>query len=104
MSDIQVLFDGLQPIQKFLPNGQTHFTNETLKRVCHNILTASDESIKKCQEQLAQVPRERFGKQAYILDLLPRLQGQYDRGSGKPGHVAVRLPSCTKILRLRQWY
>ena len=89
MSDIQVLFDVLQPIQKFLPNGQTHFNNETLKRVCHNILTASDESIKKCQEQLAQVPRERFGKQAYILDLLSRLQGQYSIED--PGNLVTLL-------------
>lgn len=89
MPDIQVLFDILQPIQKFLPNGQTHFNNETLKRVCHNILTSSDESIKECQERLAQVPRERFGKQAYILDLLPRLQGQYSIED--PGNLVTLL-------------
>ena len=89
MPDIQVLFDVLQPIQKFLPNGQTHFNDETLKRVCYNILTASDESIKNCQEQLAQIPRERFGKQAYILDLLPRLQGQYSIED--PGNLVTLL-------------
>ena len=89
MSDIQVLFDVLQPIQKFLPNGQTHFNNETLKRVCHNILTASDESIQKCQEQLAQIPPERLGEQAYILDLLPRLQGQYSIED--PGNLVTLL-------------
>lgn len=87
--DIQALFDVLQPIQKFLPNGKTHFNNETLKQICHNILTSSDASIKECQEQLGKIPREKFGKQAYILDLLPRLQGQYSIED--PGNLVTLL-------------
>ena len=87
--DIQALFDVLQPIQKFLPKGQTQFNNEVLKQVCHNILTASDESIRECQEQLGKIPREKFGEQAYILDLLPRLQGQYSIED--PGNLVTLL-------------
>ena len=87
--DIQALFDVLQPIQKFLPKGQTQFNNEVLKQVCHNILTASDESIKECQEQLSKIPREKFGEQAYILELLPRLQGQYSIED--PGNLVTLL-------------
>ena len=87
--DIQALFDGLQPIQKFLPNGQTQFSNETLKQVCHNILTSSDDSIRECQEQLGKLQRENFGKQTYILDLLPRLQGQYSIED--PGNLVTLL-------------
>ena len=88
-ADIQTLFDVLQPIQKFLPNGQTQIDNETLKRICRNILTSSDESIKECQEQLGKIPREKFGKQAYILDLLPRLQEQYSIED--PGNLVTLL-------------
>ncbi len=88
-SDIQALFDALQPIKKFLPNGETLLNNEILKRVCYNILTSSDESIKECQEQLAKIPREQFGKQAYILDLLPRLQEQYSIED--PGNLVTLL-------------
>lgn len=87
--DIQALFDDLQPIQRFLPNGQTQFNNETLERVCHNILTSSEDSIKECQEQLGKIPREKFGTQAYILDLLPRLQGQYSIED--PGNLVTLL-------------
>lgn len=94
--DIQILFDVLQPIQKFLPSGQTHFNNETLKRICQNILTSSDESIKECQEQLGKIPREKFGKQSYILDLLPRLQGQYSIED--PGNLVTLL--CMNFLTL----
>ena len=75
--DIQMLFDVLPPLQKWLPNTNTHFNNETLKNICRTILTASDESIKDCQQALAKIPRVKYGKQAYILDLLPRLQEQY---------------------------
>lgn len=67
----------MQPIKKFLPDGQPQFNNETLRQVCRKILTSSDESIKECQEQLGKIPREKFGEQSYILDLLHRLQGQY---------------------------
>ena len=87
--DIQALFDSLDPIQKYLPKGQTRFNNETLKQICHNILTSSDDSIKECQEQLGKIPREDFGKQAYILDLLPRLQEQYSIED--PGNLVTLL-------------
>ena len=89
MPDIQALFDNLQPIKKFLPSGQTRFSNETLRQICRNILTASDESIKECQEQLGKIPREMFGKQASVLDLLPRLQGQYSIED--PGNLVTLL-------------
>lgn len=87
--NIQALFDVLEPIKKFLPNGQTQLNNETLKQICHNILTSSDDSIKECQEQLGKIPREKFGKQAYILDLLPRLQEQYSIED--PGNLVTLL-------------
>ena len=102
--DIQALFDNLEPIQKFLPNGQTQFNDETLKRVCQNILTASDESIRECQEQLGKIPREKYGKQAYILDLLPRLQGQYSIED--PGNLVTLLqvffPDYLEVFALMQ--
>ena len=75
--DIQALFDVLTPLQEFLPNKQTHFNNETLKSVVQTILKSSDECIKGCQQTLQQIPKEKYGKQAYILNLLPRLQEQY---------------------------
>ena len=76
-SEIQSLFDALPPLQKFLPDKNTQISNETLRKVVQTILQSSDESIKSCQQELAKTPKEKYGKQSYILDLLPRLQEQY---------------------------
>ncbi|MCJ1305680.1 hypothetical protein MMC08_008496 [Hypocenomyce scalaris] len=77
LNDIQVLFNTLEPLNKFLPDKHIHFNNETLKSICQNILECSDEIIKSTQEQIGKLPKEAFGKQSYILELLPRLQSQY---------------------------
>lgn len=76
-SDIEALFSNLEPLKRFLPKDVAQFDNETLKLVCQNILKSSDVVIKATQEQLGKLPKESFGKQSYILDLLPRLQSQY---------------------------
>ena len=76
-SEIQFLFNTLPPLQKFLPSKDAKLNNETLRKVVQTILQSSDESIKTCQQELSKIPREKFGKQSYILDLLPRLQSQY---------------------------
>lgn len=76
-SEIQSLFDTLPPLQKFLPEDKPKLEDGTLRKIVQTILQASDESIKECQRELAKIPREKYGTQAYILDLLPRLQEQY---------------------------
>ena len=48
-----------------------------VRSICQNILSASDETIKETQRAVQKLPREDFGEQAYVLDLLPRLQEQY---------------------------
>ncbi len=88
-SDIQVLFSNLEPLKRFLPEKHAHFDNETLKLVCQKILKASDEVIKDTQEQLGKLPKDAFGKQSYILDLLPRLQSQYSIED--PGNLVALL-------------
>ncbi|KAL2041666.1 hypothetical protein N7G274_005450 [Stereocaulon virgatum] len=76
-SEIQALFDSLPPLQKFLPNKQAKCDNETLRSVVETKLKPSDESIKECQRELREIPRENYGKHTYVLDILPRLQDQY---------------------------
>ncbi|KAL8921968.1 MAG: hypothetical protein Q9208_005422 [Pyrenodesmia sp. 3 TL-2023] len=87
--DIQVLFDVLPAIKRFLPAQTEPFNNETLRQICQKILTASDEEIAKTQDELAQTPREKYGEQAYMLDLLPRLQKQYSKED--PGNLVALL-------------
>lgn len=79
LTDIETLFSDVEPIKRFLPEKHAKFDNETLKTVCHNILGASDEVIAETQQQLGSLPMQVFGKQSYILDLLPRLQQQYSK-------------------------
>ncbi|KAI4150819.1 MAG: hypothetical protein L6R39_002149 [Caloplaca ligustica] len=88
-NDIQALFDGLPPLRRFLPEQHAQFDNDTLNQICQRILTASDEEIATTQEELGKIPREKYGKQAYILDVLPRLQGQYSKED--PGNLVALL-------------
>ena len=88
-SEIQALFDTLSPLQKFLPNKQAKFDNEALRSVVETILKSSDESIKECQQALQKIPQEKYGKHAYILDILPRLQEQYSIED--PGNLVALL-------------
>ncbi|KAL8827091.1 MAG: hypothetical protein Q9170_007154 [Blastenia crenularia] len=87
--DIQALFGTLPPLERFLPNQNAKFNDETLKQICQKILTASDQEIATAQEELAKIPKEKYGKQAYILDLLPGLQEQYSKED--PGNLVALL-------------
>lgn len=69
----------LPPLQAFLPGvKKPSFDDQSLKHVVKSLLTASDEAIRKTNDALLQIPREKYGEDAYILDLLPRLIEQYD--------------------------
>lgn len=96
-NDIQALFSALPPLERFLPRKDVNFDNEVLKQVCYKILTASDEEIRTTQVELAKIPREKYGKQAYIVELLPRLQEQYSKED--PGNLVALLYG----LETEQW-
>ncbi|KAL8914978.1 MAG: hypothetical protein Q9172_006983 [Xanthocarpia lactea] len=87
--DIQALFNALPPLERFLPKKDVNFDNEVLKQICYKILTASEQEVRTTQLELGKIPREKYGKQAYILDLLPRLQEQYSRED--PGNLVALL-------------
>ncbi|KAI4234298.1 MAG: hypothetical protein LQ349_003870 [Xanthoria aureola] len=88
-NDIQALFSALSPLERFLPRKDVNFDHEVLKQVCYKIFTASDEEIRTTQVELAKIPKEKYGKQAYIVDLLPRLQEQYSKED--PGNLVALL-------------
>jgi mannose-6-phosphate isomerase len=60
------------------------FDDQSLKHVVKSILSASDEVIKLAGEKLQKLPKERFGKDTYIPDMLVRLWGQYDKTVSPP--------------------
>ena len=70
----------LEPLASLLlSETSTKWTNETLRNVCRALLLAPEDTVKQAQDDLAKIPREQLGDQAYILDLLPRLQEQYSK-------------------------
>ncbi|KAF1977836.1 mannose-6-phosphate isomerase [Bimuria novae-zelandiae CBS 107.79] len=79
LQDIQRLME-LPPLQPFLPTvRKADFDDQTLKHVVKTMLKASDEVIKKTNDALLELPKEQFGKDSYIPDLIPRLSSQYDK-------------------------
>lgn len=88
-NDIKLLFDTLEPLKKFLPDGHLHLNNDSIRIISQNIFKASDEIIKETQLAMQKIPKERYGSQAYILDILPRLQEQYS--TEDPGNLVALL-------------
>ena len=80
-------------LRQFVPSPQQQqeggraaakWTDATLREVTRSLLKADPETVSRVQTELSRVPREHLGDAGYILDLLPRLQGQYgpsDAGS-----------------------
>ncbi|KAF9698472.1 hypothetical protein EKO04_003659 [Ascochyta lentis] len=79
LADIQKLME-LEPLQKFLPEiKKPEFDDQTLKHVVETLLKASEEDVRKTNDALQKLPKERFGKATYIPELIPRLSAQYDK-------------------------
>ncbi|PSN61124.1 mannose-6-phosphate isomerase [Corynespora cassiicola Philippines] len=79
LKDIERLLQ-LPPLQAFLPKvKKPNFDDQSLKHVVKAMLEASDDAIAKTNEALMQLPRDDFGADAYIPDLIPRLAKQYDK-------------------------
>ena len=80
----------LETLQKFLPEGKsTPFDDKALKHIVETILKADDQTIANTQDALQTLPKENFGKEAHIPELLPRLQSQYDKTD--PGTLVALL-------------
>lgn len=70
----------LPPLQAFMPQiRKPDFDDQMLKYVVKSMLEASDEAIEKINDALMKLPKEAFGADSYIPDLIPRLAKQYDK-------------------------
>lgn len=79
LDDIHILLEQLEALRRFLPDNVTTFTNETLRVVTRAMLEASEEVVADTQEKLGGLDKDAYGRQSYILELLPRLQKQYSK-------------------------
>ncbi|KAK7943891.1 phosphomannose isomerase type I [Apiospora aurea] len=83
LAQIEPLFK-LKPLQQFVPEGTTQWTDKTLREVTRSLLKASEDTVKQVQKQLVAIDKSQFGDAGYVVDMLPRLQDQYgpeDAGS-----------------------
>ncbi|EXJ92177.1 phosphomannose isomerase type I [Capronia epimyces CBS 606.96] len=81
LKDIEELTK-LDCLEQFVPrsgSGSQQFDNETLREVCRSMLKAPEDTVAAAVKGLLSTPVERYGKQAYILDLTRRLEEQYGR-------------------------
>lgn len=89
LSEIQPLFK-LSALSSYSPAAPTDkWDNETLREVTRNLLKADVATVKTIESDLLNTPRSDFEaiNAEYILDLLPRLQGQY--GPGDAGSIVA---------------
>ncbi|PVI07137.1 mannose-6-phosphate isomerase [Periconia macrospinosa] len=78
LKDIENLLN-VPPLQGFLPKvKKPEFDDQVLKHVVRTMLEASAETVKKTNAALLELPKEKFGNDTYIPELIPRLAEQYD--------------------------
>lgn len=98
LDDISSVFN-IPVLRKFIPDGTTRWTNETLREVTRGLLQASPETVAEVENDLKKLSRkelENLDHQGYIVDLLPRLQSQYEETD--PGSLVALL--CMNYLVL----
>ncbi|KAL1863121.1 hypothetical protein Daus18300_008113 [Diaporthe australafricana] len=89
LADIQPLFS-LSALSSYSPAAPVErWDNDTLREVTRNLLKADEATVKTIENDLLHTPRSELQgvKAEYILDLLPRLQGQY--GPGDAGSIVA---------------
>lgn len=98
LRDVSSVFN-VPSLRKFIPDGTTSWTNETLREVTRGLLQASPETVAGIEGDLKGLSRkalEDLDHQGYIVDLLPRLQRQYE--ATDPGSLVALL--CMNYLVL----
>lgn len=80
LADIERLLK-LEPLQIFLPEvKKAEFDDQTLKHVVKSMLDASEDTVRKTNDALLKLPKDSFGNETYIPELIPRLSEQFDKG------------------------
>ncbi|KAF1944261.1 mannose-6-phosphate isomerase [Clathrospora elynae] len=79
LKQIQSLMQ-LPPLEPFMPEvRKPDFDDQTLKHVVKAMLSASEDAVRKTHDALMALPKDKFGDDSYIPDMIPRLSEQYDK-------------------------
>ena len=74
------------------------WTDQTLKSFVNKLLKLDDAKTKELYEKITSVPKEKFGKDGKMQELLPRLEDQY--GQADQGNLVAVL--CMNFLSLKR--
>ena len=98
LRDISVLFN-IPGLRELVPEVPTGWTDDTLRTVTRRLLQADSGLVRLIEAELMNLSKrdlEDLDHQSYILDLIPRLQSQYD--ATDPGTLVALL--CMNYLVL----
>jgi mannose-6-phosphate isomerase len=88
----------LDPLTRFQPdNAGSTLDDGAIRQIVKSLLLASEQETRSVLKGLQDVDFHKYGKQSYILDLLPRLQEQYTE---KDSGILVAL-ICMNFLKLK---
>ncbi|KAF2839577.1 mannose-6-phosphate isomeras-like protein [Patellaria atrata CBS 101060] len=89
LAQIEPIFE-LESLKQFVPSDSSPFTDATLKKIVHTILSADGSTIADVQSALKSTPANSFKEtDSYIPAMVARLQNQYDETD--PGTLVALL-------------
>lgn len=100
LADVQKLYEDIEVLKQYVQvdNKDGKWTDETLKSFVNKLLKFDDAKTKELYNKMTSVPKEKFGKEGKMQELLPRLADQY--GKADQGNMVAVL--CMNFLTLKR--
>lgn len=93
-----MLFNNVDILKHYIPVIGAKWTDETLKEVVNKLLKLEEQQAKELFDKLTAIPKEQWGKDSKMQELLPRLADQY--GKTDNGNLVTVL--CMNFLTLKR--
>ena len=97
---MQKLYENIDVLQQYVQvhSQEGKWTDQTLKSFVNKLLKLADATTKELYDKLTTLPKEQFGKEGKMQELLPRLADQY--GKADQGNLVAVL--CMNFLTLKR--
>lgn len=93
-----MLFNNVNILKHYIPVSGAKWTDETLKEVVNKLLKLEETQANELFDKLVVIPKEQWGKDSKMQELLPRLADQY--GKADNGNLVAVL--CMNFLTLNR--
>lgn len=93
-----MLFNNVDILKHYIPVRGAKWTDETLKEVVNKLLKMEATQAKELFDKLIVIPKEQWGKDSKMQEILPRLADQY--GKADNGNLVAVL--CMNFLTLKR--